>query len=172
MDLAETKKELSWECTALLKQAAAIQEEIGDLTKSGGLSVDFPEMSFPGRQSGDLPDTETAGISLQISQMQLSLQKKRYLCEREKLLSCIDDMNVLEPKLSGPETENLMNMLKISRLSLLQLLAHVESEIRLRRSLLENLQAGNDAASVLKAADQGERLDLFRKKLREEADSV
>ena len=182
----------------LLKRAAALQEEVARLTRSGGPDPEAfredlhaaadpgsalpgyadPGSDIPGRGTpgsavpGGDASAESFGTALRISQMQMEMKMRRFLAQRTKLLSCIEEISGLEKDLTDPAEETVRTTLAVSRQSLLQLLAHVESEIHLYQTLKDQLQTGTMAADMLRAAGQNEQLAEFRKRLKEEADSI
>ncbi len=210
----------------LLKRAAALQEEVARLTRSGGPDPeafrkdlhaaadpgsalpgcadpgsdipgrgtpgsavpggdapgrDTPDSAVPGGDMsgrdtpasavpGDDASAESFGTALRISQMQMEMKMRRFLAQRTKLLSCIEEISGLEKDLTDPAEETVRTTLAVSRQSLLQLLAHVESEIHLYQTLQDQLQTGTMAADMLRTAGRNEQLAEFRKRLKEEAD--
>lgn len=181
----------------ILKRAAALQEEVAALSghsdfvldlsgkepgsaalaDPGGLWKDPADTSGAGTSGADASDSAYAdsahaGTAFRISQMQMEMRMRRFLAQRTKLLSCIEEISALENDLSDPSSEAVRTTLEVSRQSLLQLLAHVESEIHLYQTLQDQLQTGTMAADMLRAAGQNEQLAEFRKRLKEEADSV
>ena len=90
------------------------------------------------------PDEAAPETSLSLSELSLRLQINAFHAARERILAVIHDC---ETELSGPDTgPETLEDLNITRQMQLQLLAHTESELRVREELLQQIRTARSAA--------------------------